>query len=181
MKLSKSAIFFLVWYFLLQWQPPQRSLDGYKHVVDVEYCPPVSSEGPQFPPEAAKAKEAAQSSPNMKNTAEYHDIIEGKWWSWQPLIILVLVYVVGDLVFFPHGINFSSCIHQRKWYTAYRGWDGRKLMSAFIQHFGHSLPITIFMYDPNPTPLFSKIFVHAAIHVFLMWNVVGSGEKWMAA
>ncbi|RWR96339.1 putative lipase isoform X1 [Cinnamomum micranthum f. kanehirae] len=57
-------------------KPPRRSLDGYKHVVDVEYCPPVSSEGPQFPPEAAKAKEAAQSYPNTENTAEYHDIIE---------------------------------------------------------------------------------------------------------
>ncbi|KAJ8616473.1 hypothetical protein MRB53_035845 [Persea americana] len=57
-------------------KPPRRSLDGYKHVVDVEYCPPVSSEGPQFPPEAAKAKEAAQSSPSTENTAEYHDIIE---------------------------------------------------------------------------------------------------------
>lgn len=88
---TKSAIFFLVWLFLLQWQPPQRSLDGYKHVVDVEYCPPVSSEGPQFPPEAAKAKEAAQSSPNTENTAEYHDILEGKWWRWQQLIILAQV------------------------------------------------------------------------------------------
>lgn len=57
-------------------KPPQRSLDGYKHVVDVEYCPPVSSEGPHFPPEAAKAKEAAQTSPNTENTAEYHDILE---------------------------------------------------------------------------------------------------------
>ncbi|CAI9109081.1 OLC1v1008822C1 [Oldenlandia corymbosa var. corymbosa] len=57
-------------------KPPQRSLDGYKHVVDVEYCPPVSSEGPHFPPEAAKAKEAAQNAPNVQNTLEYHDIME---------------------------------------------------------------------------------------------------------
>lgn len=56
--------------------PPQRSLDGYKHVVDVEYCSPVSSDGPHFPPEAAKAKEAAQNEPNMKNTAEYHELME---------------------------------------------------------------------------------------------------------
>ncbi|GLT68352.1 hypothetical protein SLA2020_405950 [Shorea laevis] len=40
-------------------KPPLRSLDGYKHVVDVEYCPSVSSDGPRFPPEAIKAKEAA--------------------------------------------------------------------------------------------------------------------------
>ncbi|KAG6756116.1 hypothetical protein POTOM_039538 [Populus tomentosa] len=56
--------------------PPMRSLDGYKHVVDVEYCPPVSSDGPHFPPEAAKAKEAAQNEPNMKNTVEYHELME---------------------------------------------------------------------------------------------------------
>ena len=60
------------------WQPPSKSLDGYKHVVDVEYYPPVSSEGPHFPPEAAKAKKAAQNAPNIENTVEYHDIMEGK-------------------------------------------------------------------------------------------------------
>ncbi|CAH2034252.1 unnamed protein product [Thlaspi arvense] len=57
-------------------KPPRRSLDGYKHVVDVEYCPPVSSDGAHFPPEAAKAKEAAQSSPSLQNTLEYHEIVE---------------------------------------------------------------------------------------------------------
>ncbi|GFZ06140.1 hydrolase-like protein family [Actinidia rufa] len=56
--------------------PPSKSLDGYKHVVDVEYYPPVSSEGPHFPPEAAKAKKAAQNAPNIENTVEYHDIME---------------------------------------------------------------------------------------------------------
>ncbi|CAL5409975.1 unnamed protein product [Camellia sinensis] len=57
-------------------KPPRQSLDGYKHVVDVEYCPPISSEGPHFPPEAAKAKEAAQNAPNTENTNEYHEIME---------------------------------------------------------------------------------------------------------
>ncbi|KAM7530604.1 hypothetical protein LguiB_034014 [Lonicera macranthoides] len=57
-------------------KPPQRSLDGYKHVVDVDYYPPVSSNGPHFPPEAAKAKETAQKAPNTQNTLEYHDIME---------------------------------------------------------------------------------------------------------
>ncbi|CDP12796.1 unnamed protein product [Coffea canephora] len=57
-------------------KPPQRSLDGYQHVVDVEYCPPVSSSSPHFPPEAAKAKEAAQNAPTMQNTLEYHEIVE---------------------------------------------------------------------------------------------------------
>ncbi|KAL6198318.1 hypothetical protein ACLB2K_028110 [Fragaria x ananassa] len=57
-------------------KPPRRSLVGYKHVVDVDYCPPVSSDGPHFPPEAAKAKEAAQSKPNQQNTLEYHEIVE---------------------------------------------------------------------------------------------------------
>ena len=64
--------------FLCYTQPPRRSLDGYKHVVDVEYCPPVSSDGAHFPPEAAKAKEAAQSSPSPQNTLEYHEIVEGE-------------------------------------------------------------------------------------------------------
>lgn len=54
-----------------------RSLDGYKHVVDVEYCPPVSSDGPHFTSEAIKAKEAAQNEPNAQNTSEYHVIMEG--------------------------------------------------------------------------------------------------------
>ncbi|KAG9446820.1 hypothetical protein H6P81_012948 [Aristolochia fimbriata] len=57
-------------------KPPRRSLDGYKHVVDVEYCPPVSCDGPHFPLEAAKAKEAAQTTPSTQNTSEYHDIME---------------------------------------------------------------------------------------------------------
>ncbi|KAL2343296.1 hypothetical protein Fmac_004581 [Flemingia macrophylla] len=57
-------------------KPPQQSLDGYKHVVDVEYCPPVPSGGPQFPAKAVKAKEAAQNAPNTQNTVEYHEIVE---------------------------------------------------------------------------------------------------------
>ncbi|KAK4386555.1 hypothetical protein Sango_2526100 [Sesamum angolense] len=57
-------------------KPPRRSLDGYKHVVDVEYCPPVLSESAHFPPEAAKAKEAAQKEPSIENTVEYHEIME---------------------------------------------------------------------------------------------------------
>lgn len=60
-------------------KPPSRSLDGYKHVVDVEYCPPVLSETAHFPPEAAKAKEAAQKEPNIRNTVEYHKIMEGTY------------------------------------------------------------------------------------------------------
>ncbi|KAK8484940.1 hypothetical protein V6N13_068240 [Hibiscus sabdariffa] len=57
-------------------KPPLRSLDGYKHIVDVEYCPPVSSGGPHFPQEAAKAKAEAQKAPNAKNTVEYHELME---------------------------------------------------------------------------------------------------------
>ncbi|KAL6544846.1 hypothetical protein OROMI_023708 [Orobanche minor] len=57
-------------------KPPSRSLDGYKHVVDVEYYPPVSSEGPHFHPKAAKAKEAAQNEPDVQNTVGYHEIME---------------------------------------------------------------------------------------------------------
>ncbi|KAI3918817.1 hypothetical protein MKX01_042137 [Papaver californicum] len=57
-------------------KPPKRSLDGYKHVVDVDYCPPVSSEGPNFPPEAAKAKEAVLNTSSAQKAVEYHDIME---------------------------------------------------------------------------------------------------------
>ncbi|XP_055834917.1 lipid droplet phospholipase 1-like [Solanum dulcamara] len=57
-------------------KPPRRSLDGYKHVVDMEYCPAIPSEGPHFPPEAAKAKEAAQNASTMQTTLEYHEIME---------------------------------------------------------------------------------------------------------
>ncbi|XP_025691828.1 uncharacterized protein [Arachis hypogaea] len=57
-------------------KPPRRSLDGYKHVVDMEYCPPVPSDGSHFPPKAAKAKEAAQNVPNAQNTLEYHELME---------------------------------------------------------------------------------------------------------
>ncbi|CAA3019955.1 Hypothetical predicted protein [Olea europaea subsp. europaea] len=57
-------------------KPPRRSLDGYKHIVDVEYYPPVLSKCPHFPPEAAKAKEAAQKEPSMQKTEEYHEIME---------------------------------------------------------------------------------------------------------
>uniref|UniRef100_A0ACD5XWE3 Uncharacterized protein n=1 Tax=Avena sativa TaxID=4498 RepID=A0ACD5XWE3_AVESA len=57
-------------------KPLHRSLDGYKHIVNVEYCSPVSSDGPHFPLRAARAKEAAQSTPNMENTDEYHQMME---------------------------------------------------------------------------------------------------------
>lgn len=69
---------FLHHFNVLNWQPPQQSLAGYKHVVDVEYCPPIFSDGPYFPPEAAKAKEAAQNEPSTQHTVEYHEIMEGK-------------------------------------------------------------------------------------------------------
>lgn len=49
-------------------------------MVDMEYCPPVPSNGPQFPPKAAKAKEAAQNVPNAQNTLEYHEIMEGDYY-----------------------------------------------------------------------------------------------------
>ncbi|KAL0352985.1 UNVERIFIED_CONTAM: putative lipase [Sesamum angustifolium] len=57
-------------------EPPSLSLDGYKHIVNVEYCPPVSSESPHFLPKAAKAKVAAQNEPDTQNTTEYHEIME---------------------------------------------------------------------------------------------------------
>ncbi|KAK7369118.1 hypothetical protein VNO80_11152 [Phaseolus coccineus] len=57
-------------------KPSRQSLDGYKHVVDVEYCSPVPSDGSKFPPKAVKAKEAAQNAPSTHSTVEYHEIVE---------------------------------------------------------------------------------------------------------
>ncbi|XP_042434989.1 uncharacterized protein LOC122020988 isoform X2 [Zingiber officinale] len=57
-------------------KPSLKSLDGYKHIVDVQYCPPILSEDPHFPSEAAKAKEAAQTSSNTQTTTEYYELIE---------------------------------------------------------------------------------------------------------
>ncbi|THG02652.1 hypothetical protein TEA_017916 [Camellia sinensis var. sinensis] len=51
-------------------KPPRQSLDGYKHVVDVQYCPPNLSEGTHFPPEAA------QIAPSPVNAVDYHEIME---------------------------------------------------------------------------------------------------------
>ncbi|XP_039842478.1 putative lipase YDR444W isoform X2 [Panicum virgatum] len=60
-------------------KPSHRSLDGYKHIVNVEYCSPVSPEGPHFPSKAARAKQAAQQTPNTENTEEYHQMMEEGW------------------------------------------------------------------------------------------------------
>ncbi|KAF7803334.1 putative lipase C4A8.10 isoform X2 [Senna tora] len=57
-------------------KPSDQSINGYKHVVSVEYCPPVASDGPNFSPEAAKAKEKTQNAPNTHNSIEYHEIME---------------------------------------------------------------------------------------------------------
>lgn len=46
-------------------------------MVGVEHCPAVSSDGPQFPSEAAMAKKAAQEAPTPQNTDQYHYIMEG--------------------------------------------------------------------------------------------------------
>ncbi|URE49482.1 Putative serine esterase (DUF676) [Musa troglodytarum] len=58
-------------------KPSRRSVDGYMHVVNVEYCPPVLSKGPRFPSEAATAKAAAQTASNTQKTAEYYGRMEG--------------------------------------------------------------------------------------------------------
>ncbi|KAK3131645.1 hypothetical protein QOZ80_6AG0509330 [Eleusine coracana subsp. coracana] len=57
-------------------KPLHRSLNGYKHIVNVEYCSPILSEGPRFPTKAVRAKEVAQRTPNIENTEEYHKIME---------------------------------------------------------------------------------------------------------
>ncbi|KAF3319716.1 lipase [Carex littledalei] len=57
-------------------KPSTQCLDGYKHIVGVEHRPAVSSDGPQFPSEAAMAKKAAQEAPTPQNTDQYHHIME---------------------------------------------------------------------------------------------------------
>ncbi|CAN6443776.1 unnamed protein product [Victoria cruziana] len=57
-------------------KPPRRSLDGYKHVVDVVYCPPIPSNVPTFLPRAEKSKETAKRTSSFEEVAEYHDILE---------------------------------------------------------------------------------------------------------
>lgn len=58
-------------------KPSRESVDGYMHVVNVEYCSPVLSEGPpRFPSEAATAKAAAQTVSNTQKTAEYYGSME---------------------------------------------------------------------------------------------------------
>ncbi|XP_054801042.1 uncharacterized protein LOC129305127 isoform X6 [Prosopis cineraria] len=57
-------------------KPPNQSIDGYEHIVNVEYCPPVRSDGPGFSTEAAKAKEATQKAPNAQNAIEYYEKME---------------------------------------------------------------------------------------------------------
>jgi hypothetical protein len=45
--------------------------------LSTQYCPAVSSDGPHFPSEAARAREAAQDVPTTQNTNNYHHIMEG--------------------------------------------------------------------------------------------------------
>ncbi|KAH9563219.1 hypothetical protein CY35_05G113700 [Sphagnum magellanicum] len=57
-------------------KPPRNSLNGYKHIVNVVYCPAVESKLPSFEQETARAKAAAQVAPSSKKAASYHDILE---------------------------------------------------------------------------------------------------------
>ncbi|XP_024386133.1 putative lipase C4A8.10 [Physcomitrium patens] len=57
-------------------RPPRVSMDGYKHVVNVEYCPAVASDAPAFQQESAQGKAAAQVSPDSKKAAAYHNRLE---------------------------------------------------------------------------------------------------------
>ena len=78
----------LTLYNLYLLQPPRVSLDGYKHVVNVVYCPAVDSGTPTFQQETARAKAAAQVSPSSKKAAMYHDMLEGM------VLVVTLFFVV---------------------------------------------------------------------------------------
>ncbi|PNY14173.1 hypothetical protein L195_g010847 [Trifolium pratense] len=80
-------------------KPPRQSLDGYKHVVDVKFCPPVPSDGPQFPPEAVKAKETAQHS---QNNVEFHEIMEE-----DTLLLLMSSHFLLDFTYLPAKLQIT--------------------------------------------------------------------------
>jgi len=52
-------------------------MHGYKHVVNVAFCPAVDSDAPSFQQESARGKAAAQVSPSSKKAATYHIRLEG--------------------------------------------------------------------------------------------------------
>jgi len=66
-------------------------MHGYKHVVNVAFCPAVDSDAPSFQSESARGKAAAQVSPSSKKAAAYHVRLEG-----MPVFLLKL---------------FPSCCH----------------------------------------------------------------------
>ncbi|KAH8953804.1 hypothetical protein BDL97_08G045600 [Sphagnum fallax] len=57
-------------------KPPQNSLHGYKHVVNMAYCPAVESESLSFEQGTARTKVAAQMVPSSMKAASYHDMLE---------------------------------------------------------------------------------------------------------
>lgn len=121
-------------------QPPRQSLVGYKHVVDVNCCPPVPSMGPHFPPEAA---------PNVENTFEYHEIMEGRTvpdqirshflkanCSWLPvpgMIAEEMIRGLQQLGWRKVDVSFHSA-----WWP-------------FLAH--NNMNVSQFCYFPNPSPV----------------------------
>ncbi|XP_042067756.1 uncharacterized protein LOC121811052 isoform X3 [Salvia splendens] len=88
-------------------KPTNGSLDGYKHIVNVEHCPPVLSESPNFPSEAAEAKEAAQNYPSTQNTLEYHEIMEDEMIRGLQRLGWMKVDVSFHSIFWPFFAHFN--------------------------------------------------------------------------
>ncbi|XP_047964729.1 uncharacterized protein LOC125209164, partial [Salvia hispanica] len=88
-------------------KPTNGSLDGYKHIVNVEHCPPVLSESPNFPSEAAEAKEAAQNYLSTQNTVEYHEIVEDEMIRGLQRLGWMKVDVSFHSIFWPFFAHFN--------------------------------------------------------------------------
>ncbi|KAL1560327.1 hypothetical protein AAHA92_10547 [Salvia divinorum] len=102
-------------------KPTNGSLDGYKHIVNVEYCPPVLSESPNFPSEAAEAKEAAQNYPSTQNTVEYHEIMEDEMIRGLQRLGWMKVDVSFHSVFLPFFAHFNIQVKNERFHNAGAG------------------------------------------------------------
>ncbi|KAG0619021.1 hypothetical protein M758_4G109300 [Ceratodon purpureus] len=56
--------------------PPNRSLDGYRHIVSETFCPAVESTKPKFQLETARKKAIAQIAPRSSIRVSYHETVE---------------------------------------------------------------------------------------------------------
>ncbi|KAH6773621.1 Hydrolase-like protein family [Perilla frutescens var. hirtella] len=102
-------------------KPTDGSLDGYEHIVNLEYCPPVLSESPNFPSKAAEAKEAAQNDPSTQNTVEYHEIMEDEMIRGLQRLGWTKVDVSFHSVFWPFFAHYNIQVKNELFHNAGAG------------------------------------------------------------